>query len=71
MTDRIKGFYVALEDDMRVDDAEHILDAVRQLRGVAAVQHSITEVDDWMNRAKVQNEMRDKIFKVLTEVARP
>lgn len=33
MTDRINGFWVALEKDTRIDDAEPILNAVRLLRG--------------------------------------
>lgn len=38
MTDRVRMMTVVLEDDMRDDDADMIADAIRQLRGVSAVQ---------------------------------
>lgn len=37
MTDRVSGYVVVLETDMRVDDAERIKNAIAQIRGVLAV----------------------------------
>ena len=47
MTDRIKGFYVALDKDLRVDDAQPLIDAVKQMKHVMDVEVSISDVDLW------------------------
>jgi hypothetical protein len=65
MTDRVKGFVVALEDDLRDDDAEVIAMAIRALRGVAAVTPSIARGEDYMNRAQVLAGLRAKLLEVL------
>ena len=38
MTARVKGCWVAFEQDLREDDAVPLLDAIQQLRGVLAVE---------------------------------
>ena len=34
MTTHIKGFLVTLEQDLRKDDAQHIIDAIKMIRHV-------------------------------------
>jgi hypothetical protein len=65
MTDRIKGFYVALDHDYRTDDAQAILDAISMIRGVIAVTAEIATGDDWMNRQRIQLELRKRVLDVL------
>jgi hypothetical protein len=66
MTDRIRGFYVALEADIRIDDAEPLMEAVRQLRGVAAVKPDVSDdMTDFVARQRVRRELMGKIFAVL------
>lgn len=63
MTTRIKGFWVALEKDTREDDAQPLLDAVKQMRGVAGV--SVVESDgtnDYFARQQVRRGLRDLII---------
>lgn len=67
MTDRVKGFTVTLEHDIRVDDVEMILNAVRMIHGVAHVEPSITTMDDHMNRQVIRMEMRKKLFNALED----
>jgi hypothetical protein len=67
MSNRIKGFYVALDEDIREDDFQVIKQAVLALRHVQAVEVSIANADDWMNRVRVQYEIREKLWNVLTE----
>lgn len=43
MTDRINAIVVVLEKDMREDDAEPILNAIRQMRGVLDVRTNIAD----------------------------
>jgi len=65
MTDRLKGCIVVFDDDMREDDALPLMDAIRQLRGVASAISSVRTPDDWMNRERVRLELTEKIWTVL------
>ena len=64
MTDRLKGCVVAFESDIRDDDAEPILEAIKMLRGVAGVTFNITDPDDWINRQQVKTEIRSKFYEL-------
>lgn len=58
MTDRHKGFWVALEEDLRDDDIQPLLEAVRRMRGVADVRiDDGTRVTptDWINRQQLRH----------------
>lgn len=63
MTDRVKGLMISLNKDVRVDDVEHIVDAIKMIRGVGAVETSIVDHDDWMNRSRIGQELKDKLLK--------
>lgn len=65
MTDRVKGFWVALDDDIRVDDIEPVLSAVRQLRGVVGVTTSIVSAEDFMARERVRHQLGTELLAVL------
>lgn len=67
MTDRVKGFTVTLAEDIRIDDVEEILNAVRMIKGIAHVEPSITTSEDHMNRQRIKNELVTKLFKILHE----
>ncbi len=61
MTDRLKGCFVAFDRDIREDDAEGILNAIRHLRGVAAVEKHVSDLGDWNARERVRHELWDQI----------
>lgn len=65
MTDRTNGFWVVLEDTMRVDDAKAIMDAVKQIRGVADAKARIADPTDYLVRTQVQHELVNKLWEVL------
>ena len=67
MTDRVKGFTVTLKEDIRIDDVEPILNAVRMIQGVAHVEPSITTSEDHMNRQVIKSQLITKLFKLLHE----
>lgn len=67
MTDRVKGFTVTLEKDIRIDDVEVIMQAIRMIRGIADVKPSILTSEDYMNRQMVKYELREKFWKFYTE----
>jgi len=65
MTDRIKGCVVTFNSDLREDDAQKLLDAIMQLRGVAMVASQPVDVSDHINRARIHHEWREKIIDLL------
>lgn len=67
MTDRIKGFVVTLERDIRIDDVEPLMEAIKFMRGVADVEPSVSNPDDHMNQARFKSEFRERFYKFLNE----
>lgn len=65
MTARVKGCWVAFEQDLREDDAVPLLDAIRQLRGVLAVELEPQTLSDWIAVQRVRRELMDKLLAVL------
>ena len=62
MTDRVKGFIVTLEHDLRVDDAKGVQDAIRRIRGVGRVQKNLHKgMDDIINRSQVRLELEERL----------
>ena len=67
MTDRLKGVTVTFERDIRDDDSEYIINAIKMIKGVLDVTPSIVAHDDYMNRVRIQREIEEKIWKALKE----
>jgi hypothetical protein len=67
MTDRISGVIVTLEDDMRIDDAESLLNAIRMLRGVADVSANVTDFNHHMAKTQAKTELVGKIYAAIRE----
>jgi hypothetical protein len=67
MTTRLKGFTVALEQDIREDDAENIKNAIESLRFVQAVKPIEASSEDWINRARIKNEFFKKLYEALND----
>lgn len=65
MPDLVKGCWVAFDKDIRIDDVQEVVNAIRMLKSVAAVELSLADQTDWMNRTRITNELRKKIFEVL------
>lgn len=67
MTERVKGFTVTLEHDIREDDFQRILNAVEMIKGVGHVEPSLVTAHDHMNRQIVKSQLLTKLFKLLHE----
>lgn len=67
MTDRIKGFTVTLERDMRDDDVQPLAEAIGRLRGVAGVDGLVADTADHIARVRIAAELRRKLFKALED----
>lgn len=67
MTDRLKGFVVTLDHDIREDDAEEILNAIRMVKGVVSVKPVQANSDDDIIRSRVLSELRQKLLGIVYE----
>jgi len=67
MTDRYAGLVVTLERDIREDDAEPILDAIRLIRGVASVEPVIGDYRTHMAEQRARLRYRKLLWKVFEE----
>lgn len=65
MSDHIKGFYVALDRDVRDDDFEYIKNAVLLIKGVSKVKENVENADDWINRERIRTEYKDKLIDII------
>lgn len=68
MTDRYNAFTVILENDIRDDDAQPIINAIKQIRGVLDVQPAQSDVIAVsVASSRVRVRLWDKIRKVFEE----
>ena len=67
MTDRIKGFTVTLERDIRDDDFQRIREAVEMVKGVLHVEPSISTVDDHIVKTRLKFDITRNILKLIDE----
>lgn len=65
MTDRLKGCLVVFDRDLRDDDAQPTIDAIRQLRGVSDVTTSLATPEDALNRLRMRRELINQIYELL------
>lgn len=67
MTDRFKQLIVVLEKDIREDDAEALINAIRMMRGVLKVRGDVAGAQDMWAADRARRELRDKLWKALEE----
>lgn len=67
MTDRYKGVVVTFDHDIRSDDAEQIISAILQLRGVIGVAPVNANLNDQINRQRIRIELREKLMRLLDD----
>jgi hypothetical protein len=65
MTDHHSAYIVILETDIREDDAQATINAIKQIRGVLAVEPHPFDPDERIAEMRVRNELSNKIFDVL------
>ncbi len=70
MTDRFKGVVVGFTDDIREDDAEPFMNAIRMLRGVASVDPLVADPTDHLARSRTRHELRAKLHAAIDEAFR-
>lgn len=68
MSDRAHSIQVVLQEDMRVDDLEQTMAAIRQLVGVINVSPIIADVESLMAESRVRNEVQMRLLQVIKEL---
>lgn len=70
MTDRIRHLTVTLDRDTRDDDAECLIAAIRQLKGVAVVEPRVVDVPDILARSAVRADVETRLHEAVDSVFR-
>lgn len=65
MTDRYNAFIVVLEHDIRDDDAQSIIEAIKHIRGVLSVEPHVAAFEDHIALSRVRSEFAQKLWEVL------
>jgi len=65
MTDRFHTLTVVLEHDIRDDDAQALISAIGQLRGVLSVTGVVADLDSHMARERARHELGQKLLDVV------
>jgi hypothetical protein len=65
MTDRINALTVVLEKDLRDDDCEPLLDAIKQLRGVLSVVPHVAGIVSHLAETRAKNALREEVLALL------
>lgn len=63
MTDRINSLTIVLENDVRSDQIEPLLTAIRQLRCVLTVKENITDVSDYVAQERARHKIKEELWK--------
>jgi hypothetical protein len=64
MTDRYAAFTVVLRDDVRSDDAQPIIDAIRMIKGVATVDPIVSDHTLHIAQMRADQAWRDKMLEL-------
>ena len=65
MTDRVNGVTVTFGKDMRVDDAQRLIDAISMIKGVVNVDTHIVTTDDHMATMRANIEFKNKLIEFM------
>ena len=70
MTDRAHSITIVLARDVRVDDLEPLMEAMRHLRGVLSVSSVVSDPQSHMAEMRAKDDLRTKFF-ALTQTLKP
>jgi len=65
MTDRYNSVVVAFDRDIREDDAQALLNAIRMLKGVIAVDPQTPDCQTFVAEARIRRELTNKLYDAL------
>lgn len=65
MSDRTNHLTIALSKEIRVDDAQQIIDAIKMIKGVLTVEANVSNPDYFVAEARVRADIWQKLFEVM------
>ena len=65
MSDRYNYLTVVLETDLKDEDAEPLIQAIKQLRGVLSVTPNVRDGMSFFAQERVRHELTQKLWQVL------
>ncbi len=65
MTDRVRGVLVTFENDIRVDDLEPVVAAIKMLKGVLSVKPVPANIDGHISEERVRFDLGQKLWKII------
>lgn len=68
MTQKINSFTVVLEKDMDETALDLLMNAMAQMKNVAAVGRNVTTISDFVAQARAKNEVVMRVSAVLRDI---
>ncbi len=65
MTDRIKALTVILTKEIRDDDCECIINAIKMIKGVSIVETHIAQYDDYFVEQRTKNKVLKEVYNII------
>jgi len=65
MTDRLNALIVVLDKDIRDDDAQPLMDAIKMMKGVISVSGSVADSESVVAESRVRSQLSKKLWEVL------
>jgi hypothetical protein len=65
MTDRIHSFTVVLDENIRDDDVQPVIDAIKMIKHVLSVTSHVADAEAYMAESRAKMELRQKLWDVL------
>jgi len=68
MADRLNALTVSLDRDIREDDAEVIINAIKAIRGVNGVTGNIVDPDSFVAQLRANSLVKEKLFALMDDL---
>ena len=65
MTDRYNAITVVLEKDIRDDDAQLLLSAIEQIKGVISAKGNVVDPTDYIAQSRAQHKLKKRMWGAL------
>ncbi len=65
MTDRINALTVVLENDIRTDDADLLVNAISMIKGVISVEKNVSDSESYIASERARMKLGTKLWEVI------
>lgn len=65
MSDRVYALTVILDNEMRAEDADEVMSALRMIKGVQSVAPLVADAQLWYAKERARMELINKLWDVL------